>query len=1025
MKKKKLRFHYCTALFAATLLVGTNCVAVQASEPENIETRAPALMEDPPDESEKTEDTASEPESPASDSENPIEDTTAESEDENPDSEIPTEETASDSENMTGVENVQTENIVLDSETTVPDLEETESSNDVSTICARIDDLPTVDQLYADAPGVDDAVYDAWLSAMQELFRQICELQEQYRLLTMEEQGLVGAARKAKLDALGMLQEEGSLFGVDDLFDKENGLSYKIIIENGTDNQVSVTTSSNYGVSLSGAIQIPSAIEHNGIEYKVTSIDDQAFKDCQNLTSVSIPESVQSIGKSSFFNCRNLTDITIHNGIQINNKSFEDCTNLSTMKIIIEGDTPVSVTDKNAFLNCPTERQIIFQAPDGTELSSTTTPSLTSVVNLYKAAADGNTDDYLWYGWQLKVPAYTVTINVQKDSKPWQDHDRKFALKASDSDALLTDLSDIKNGKYYIYDITNAQTPLDTQVMIEVKDSNVSNVDPVAYYTVTFFDDDTPYETDTPQSPQIILKNNYAVKPSADPVKNGFLFEKWVTANGSAEEFDFSAQKITAPTAIYASWTPVNQPDEYKVIIEVYLDGEKWIENCPKTFALKAKSSGALTSDLNAVAGGQYDIYEISAGETDTNVDIDVSGADASARIDYYTIQFLDENIPYGNDTPQKPQIILKGQYASQPEAPNKEGYTFSGWKTGLESDVLYDFENTVITDKVSLHAIWVLADGGDQPGDGDEKPGGDENNPGGGDQQPGDGENNPDGGDQQPGDGDNNPGGGDENKPGDGDNNPGGGDQQPGDGDNNPGGGDQQPGDGENNPGGGNQQPGDGDGKPDDGDNNPGGGDQQPGDGDNKPGGGDDQQPGDNNSGGGDSNPGDGDNNKPGNGENKPSDGSDKQPDTGENKPTNGNQQPPNDNNAQNQNKEHSTNIGSSVDAAPFSTTQITDLPSEDNAINSAPFKDQEPQTGDEASTGIYIITAILASLALALLHVLESFDTGDPIHRVKQHTSIPFRTHITHNTQKLKKKDRAFEIIWTRRKQYSFSSG
>jgi hypothetical protein len=102
---------------------------------------------------------------------------------------------------------------------------------DVSTICARIDDLPTVDQLYADAPGVDDAVYDAWLSAMQELFRQICELQEQYRLLTMEEQGLVGAARKAKLDALGMLQEEGSLFGVDDLFDKENGLSYKIIIE--------------------------------------------------------------------------------------------------------------------------------------------------------------------------------------------------------------------------------------------------------------------------------------------------------------------------------------------------------------------------------------------------------------------------------------------------------------------------------------------------------------------------------------------------------------------------------------------------------------------------------------------------------------------------------------------------------------------------------------------------------------------------------------------------------------------------
>ena len=49
-------------------------------------------------------------------------------------------------EKETGVENVQTENIVLDSETTVPDLEETEPSNDVSTICARIDALPSLAQ---------------------------------------------------------------------------------------------------------------------------------------------------------------------------------------------------------------------------------------------------------------------------------------------------------------------------------------------------------------------------------------------------------------------------------------------------------------------------------------------------------------------------------------------------------------------------------------------------------------------------------------------------------------------------------------------------------------------------------------------------------------------------------------------------------------------------------------------------------------------------------------------------------------
>ncbi|MDE6363238.1 MAG: leucine-rich repeat protein [Lachnospiraceae bacterium] len=808
---------------------------------------------------------------------------------------------------------------------------------------------------------------------MQDLLEQICELQEQYRLLTMEEQALVGSERKAKLDALGMLLEEGALFGVDDFFDNEDGLSYKIITENESDNQVSVTTSSNYGALLSGSIQIPSAVEHNGIEYQVTRIDDQAFKDCQQLTSVRIPDSVQSIGNSAFFNCQNLTDITIPNGIQINNKSFEGCIKLSTMKIIVARDMPVSVADANAFLNCPDERHIVFQTPDGTELSSTTTPELSSVVNIYKAAADGNTEDYLWYGWHLKIPTYTVTVSVLKDSSTWQDHDRQFALKMSDSDTLITDLTDVKNGSYRLYDITNAQTPadgLDTQITIEIKDSNASS-DPVEYYTVTFFDENIPYGADTPQRPQIILKNYPAVKPSADPVKEGFLFEKWITANGAATEFEFANQTITTPTSVYAGWTPAEQPDErYKVLLEIYLDGEKWTENCPKSFVLKLKNTEAFTTDFNAAANGQYDIYEeTSTGKIDTNVDVDVNGADASARIDYYTIQFVDENIPYGMDTPQRPQIILKGQHAAEPEAPSKEGFSFAGWKTVLESDVLYDFANTAITDKISLYATWIPADSGDKPGDG-------ENKPGGGDEQP-------------PGEGENKPGGGDEQQPGDGENKPGSGDEQP------------------------------------------------PGEGENKPGGGDEQKP-DNGNG-----------QKPDDGNDKPGDDGEQQPDNSENKPDNGNQQTPDKDNGQKQNKDNQSNIEMSMNTSTFMITQTTPLPSEDNMINnsipsevitdyssSGPVRDKEPQTGDEASTGIYAIVAMLASLVLILLHfaeysdknILQRVETGQKYRNkklAKQRSSIPLNIHRKHNIQNIKKKDRTFEVIWTRKKQYFFSSG
>ena len=721
------------------------------------------------------------------------------------------------------------------------------------------------------------------------------------------------------------------------------------------------------------------------------------------------------------------------------------------MKIIVAGDTPVpaSVADANAFQSCPAERQIIFQTPDGTELSNTTTPSLASVVNIYKAIDDGNKDDYFWYGWKLKAPTYIVIVNVLKDSNPWQNHDRTFALKSTDSGEFVTDLNDVKNGKYLLYDITNVSTPaegLNTKIPVEVKDGNITS-NPVEYYTVSFYDNDRLYDTDTPQAPQIILKDNFAVKPATDPVKDGYIFEKWVTTNGATTEFEFNSP-IASQTNVYASWKSEDKPDAYKVTIEVYLDGKKWTENCTKTFALKATDSGKLTSNLSAVADGQYDIYEISAVEIDTNVDVTISGADAFARIDYYTVQFVDENVPYGNDTPQKPQIILKEQHASEPEAPTKEGFIFAGWKEILESDLLYDFENTTITNTINLYAAWTPADSGGRPGDEENKPGdGDgENKPGDGDnQQPGDGENKPDDGEQPP--------GGDDQKPGDGENKPDDGEQPPGSGDdeNKPGDGEQPPGggDGENKPGDGEQPPGDGDNQqPGDGEQPPGGDDQKPGDGENKPG--DGEQPPDE----GENKPGNGDDQKPGDGENKPGggdnqkpdNGNDQKPDNNENKPDNGNQQPPEKDSGQNLNKTAPSSMDTSVNTSTFMVTQTTALPSEENAVNSSiqneaitdysstsPVKDKEPQTGDESSTGIYSIVAMLASIVLALLHFTEHADTKELLQSInakhkypdkRQRASIPFIIHKKLNVQSSQKKDRTLNGIWTRRKQYYFLS-
>lgn len=45
----------------------------------------------------------------------------------------------------------------------------------------------------------------------------------------------------------------------------------------------------------------------------VTSIGDQAFYACTNLTSVAIPDNVTSIGKETFYGCNSLTNVVIEN----------------------------------------------------------------------------------------------------------------------------------------------------------------------------------------------------------------------------------------------------------------------------------------------------------------------------------------------------------------------------------------------------------------------------------------------------------------------------------------------------------------------------------------------------------------------------------------------------------------------------------------------------------------------------------------------------------------------------------------
>ncbi len=180
-------------------------------------------------------------------------------------------------------------------------------------------------------------------------------------------------------------------------------LSYRRI-DNNAALEVEVTTNP-VGKKYMGDIDIPSEVTYAGTTYTVVGIGENAFKDCTELTSITLAPTITSIGTYAFYNVNQLKSIEFKSPqVSIGWGAFESCKQLK--EVTFHGK--LTMLDPRSFRYCSALESIVI--PRG--LSRIEGSSFAGCTSLKNVAIS---EDVVYIGEQTFEDCSSLT-NVQLPS---------------------------------------------------------------------------------------------------------------------------------------------------------------------------------------------------------------------------------------------------------------------------------------------------------------------------------------------------------------------------------------------------------------------------------------------------------------------------------------------------------------------------------------------------------------------------------------------------------------------------------
>lgn len=328
-----------------------------------------------------------------------------------------------------------------------------------------------------------------------------------------------------------------------------------------------------------------SAVTSVTIPDSVTSISDDAFVNCPQLTNISIPNSVTYIGFFAFGSCTSLKSITLPSSLSsISGALFSGCSQLTTIHI------PVSVTSigNNAFADCPSLMTVTYPGSK-TQWDDITKGSNSDVLENHLICA--------------KLEA-TFTADGTTFAQPQTiDRGKNFTKPAAPSKENHTFAGWYNGDEKFDFDADTTNAP---NVLNLVAKWDINQ------YTVKFVSDHGSFKDQTIEHGETIKPGNLTI-----PEVEGYTFIGWYADENRTIEFDFT-QPITGDTKVYAKWEK-NAPNTYALNVSgafVYVDGVDVTASAGDTsLKLEKNASVRLVADPDRMPSGMvFDRWTILNG---------------------------------------------------------------------------------------------------------------------------------------------------------------------------------------------------------------------------------------------------------------------------------------------------------------------------------------------------------------------------------------------------------------------------